>query len=99
MSDDAPKSALELAMERLRQKDREAGIEERPLSDRQREAIAEIRSLHKARIAELEILTGSERAKATTHEELAAVEERLRMERDRLDGERDRKIEAVRKDA
>jgi len=30
MSDDDPKSAFELAMERLRQKDKEASIDDRP---------------------------------------------------------------------
>ena len=35
MPTDGPKSAYELAMERLRQKDREAGVEERPLTDQQ----------------------------------------------------------------
>jgi len=33
MSDDGPKSAFELAMERLRQKDKEASIDDRPLTD------------------------------------------------------------------
>ena len=45
MSDDKPlKSAYELAMERLRAKDREAGIEESaPLTPEQKQAIAELR--------------------------------------------------------
>jgi hypothetical protein len=96
VSDDAPKSAFELAMERLRRKDQEEGIEERPLTDDQRARIAETRSLYQARIAELEILAGSDRAKATTHEELDAIEERYRSERERLGQERDRKIEEIR---
>ena len=33
---DAPKSALELVMERLRKKDAEAGVTETPLTDAQR---------------------------------------------------------------
>ena len=41
MSDDGPKSAFELAMERLRQKDTEARIDDRPLTDEQKAAIAE----------------------------------------------------------
>jgi len=36
MSDDRPKSAFELAMERLRQKDKEATIDDRPLTDERR---------------------------------------------------------------
>ena len=43
MSDDAPKSAFDLAMQRLRQKDKEADVEARPLTDAQKAAIAEIR--------------------------------------------------------
>ena len=37
--DDAPKSAYELAMERLKARDREEGVEEHPLTDDQREQI------------------------------------------------------------
>ena len=36
MTDQPPKSAYELAMERLRKRDRDQGIEERPLSEEQR---------------------------------------------------------------
>ena len=42
MSDDAPKSALDLVMERLRKKDAEAGVSETPLTDAQRAALDEI---------------------------------------------------------
>ena len=48
MPSDGPKSAYELAMERLRQKDREAGVEERPLTDQQKAAIAEARQVYQA---------------------------------------------------
>ena len=40
MADEGPKSAYELAMERLRQKDKEASIDERPLTNEQKAAIA-----------------------------------------------------------
>ena len=43
---DAPKSALELVMERLRKKDAETGVTETTLTDEQRAAIAEARSVH-----------------------------------------------------
>ena len=52
MNDDAPKSALDLVLERLRKKDAEAGIAEKPLTDEQRTAIAEARSMYEARVAE-----------------------------------------------
>jgi hypothetical protein len=51
------KSAYELAMERLRAEDREAGVEEaKPLTPRQKQKIAELRQNTKAKLAELEIL-------------------------------------------
>jgi len=34
MASEGPKSAYELAMERLRQKDKEASVEERPLTEK-----------------------------------------------------------------
>ena len=42
--DDAPKSAWELALERLKKKDREEGVEERALTEEQR-AILESRGV------------------------------------------------------
>jgi len=51
-----PKSAYELAMERLTAQDREAGIETRSLSGDQKTRIAELRQIAKANLAELEIL-------------------------------------------
>jgi hypothetical protein len=53
MSDDgSPKSSFELAMERLRKKDAEEGITTRPMTDQQKSAIAEVRSLYDSKIAE-----------------------------------------------
>ena len=49
--DEAPKSSYELAMERLRKKDREAGVEERPVSDEQKAQLAEVRKLYEAKLA------------------------------------------------
>ncbi len=100
MSDDgAPKSALEIAMARLRQKDREAGIEERFVSDEQRAEMAEIRKVYDARLAEREILHQSERRKARDPEGLEKLEEDYRRDRERLQSERERKLEAVRQRA
>jgi len=51
------KSAYELAMERLRAEDREAGIEQAaPLTAAQKKKIAELRRNARAKLAELEIL-------------------------------------------
>ena len=47
MSDEAPKSAYELAMERLRKKDAEQGITTAPLTDAQKAAIDTSKQLTK----------------------------------------------------
>lgn len=98
MSDDeAPKSAYELAMARLRQQDKDAGVEEKPVSDEQRAKIAEIRKLYEARLAEREILHKSElRRTGGEPEAVETLEEQYRRDRERLSSERDRKIEEVR---
>jgi hypothetical protein len=47
MGDDTGlKSSFELAMERLRKKDEDAGIERQPVTDAQKAAIAEIRNFY-----------------------------------------------------
>jgi hypothetical protein len=61
MGDDAPKSAFELAMERLARRDREQGVEQRAVTDGQRSELAEVRKVYEARLAEREILYVSER--------------------------------------
>ena len=95
MPSDGPKSAYELAMERLRQKDREAGVEERPLTDQQKAAIAEARQVYQARMAEREILHRDAMRKAQSQEEVEKLESELARDRDRLAGDRDRKIAEI----
>ena len=56
MSDDTPKSALELAMARLKKQDADAGVVEHKLTDAQKAAIAEARSVYEARVAERQIM-------------------------------------------
>ena len=96
MAGDGPKSAYELAMERLRQKDKEASVEDRPLSDDQKAAIAEARQFHTAKIAELDILHRSALAGAGSHEEAERLNENLRRDKERLANDRDRKIAQIR---
>jgi len=95
MPSDGPKSAYELAMERLRQKDREAGVEERPLTDQQKAAIAEARQVYQARMAEREILHRDAMRKAQSQEEVEKLESELARDRDRLAGDRGRKIAEI----
>lgn len=97
MPDDAPKSSFELAMERLRKKDREAGVEERSLTAEQRAAIADVRKVYEAKLAEREILYQSSLRKARDPEAAAALEEEYRRDRERINAERDRKVEEARR--
>lgn len=94
--DDAPKTAYELILERLKKKDREEGVEERPLTDEQRARIAEVRKVYEARLAEREILYQSSRRRARDPEELERLDEEYRRDRERTTSERDRKIEDAR---
>ncbi len=96
MSHDAPKSALELAMERLRKKDAEAGIQETPLTDAQRAAIAEARNLYEARVAERKIMHQSAMATTFDPAERAEREAELRRDLERFESERDAKIRRIR---
>jgi len=96
MSDDAPKSALELAMERLKRKDAEEGTVERPLSEEQRSAIAELRRIAEAKLAEREILHRSTLARVGDPEAYAALEEEYRRDRERIVADREARIEAIR---
>jgi len=96
--DEAPKSAYEIILERLKQQDREAGVEDKPLSGEQRERIAELRKVYEARLAEREILHHSSLRKALHDPEAAEkLEEEYRRDRERIGSERDRKIAEVRK--
>jgi len=96
MSDDAPKSAYELAMERLRKKDAEAGIEQKPLTDAQRTAISEIRNFYDAKLAETELLHQGKMRVLMETEAREVAEQEYRRDRERLNDERDRKIEKAR---
>jgi hypothetical protein len=96
MSDQAPKSALELAMERLRKKDAEAGIVDRPLTDEQKAAIADARNFCEAKLAELRILHQSKLARTIEPEARALLEEEYRRDAQRLADERDRRIARIR---
>lgn len=96
MPDDEPKTAYELILERLKKKDREQGVEERPLSGDQRARIAEVRKVCEARLAEREIMFNGARRKAADPEALATLEEEYRRDRERIHSERDRKIEQIR---
>jgi hypothetical protein len=97
MSDDKPlKSAVELALERLKQKDAESGVEARPLTDAQKAAIAEARNFCEAKLAEAEVLHQSKLKTTVDPEQREALLQDYRRDRERLTSERDRKIERIR---
>jgi hypothetical protein len=96
MSDESPKSALELAMERLRRQDVEAGIVEKTLTADQKAGIAEVRQVYSAKVAQEEILFKSKLATTRDPEERMKLEEGYRRDLQRLSEDRDRKIEKLR---
>jgi hypothetical protein len=95
-NDDAPKTAYELAMERLRRKDREEGVVERPLTDAQKAAITEARKVYEAKVAEREILHRDALRKARSQEEVAKLNDQLAQDCERFARDRDRKVTAIR---
>ena len=98
MSDEAPKSALEIAMQRLKKQDADAGVVEHKLTDEQKAAIAEARSVHEARVAELQILHRSKQLTAVDPVEIERIEQEYRRDLERLASDRDSKIRKIRKD-
>jgi hypothetical protein len=97
MGDEAPKTAFELAMERLRKKDKDEGVEERRLTEEQRAAIADIKKVYEARLAEREILHRSKLAQTADPEARTALEDDYRRDRERITSDRDRKLEEARR--
>lgn len=93
------KSSFELAMERLRKKDADEGVTATPLTDEQRAAIAEVKSLYDAKIAEQDILQQSamKNMLGADPAEVEEISRRFRRERERLASERDGKVEAIRR--
>ena len=98
MTDDAaPKSAYELAMERLRKKDAEAGVERQPVTDAQKAAVAEVRNFYEAKLAELDVMHQSKMRASVDPSARDTLEQEFRRERERLTSERDAKVEKARR--
>ena len=101
------KSAYELAMQRLRQKDREAGVEEdAPLTAGQKAEIARLRQEAKAKLAEIEILHRDalqEAARSAASgtggkpDDLVKIEERHRIDRERIESRLESAVAKVKK--
>ena len=93
---DQPRSALDIVMERLRRKDAEAGVEEVQLTDEQRAAITEARSIYDARVAERRIMHQSAIATVFDPAEREQLEELLRRDLGRFESDREAKIKRIR---
>ncbi len=96
--DDAPKSALEIAMARLKQKDAERGETEQPLTADQKARIADVRQATQAKLAQENILFQSSLAKTWDPEARARLEAEHRMDLQRIQEEEERKIKKIRTD-
>jgi hypothetical protein len=100
MSDDSntgePKSAYEIAMERLRRADAAAGVEEREVSKEQKAEIAEIKRVYAAKAAEAEILFKSKLMTVFDPEERAKIEMAHRRDLERIKEDQERKLSKLR---
>ena len=86
-------------MERLRKKDAEAGVVEQKLTDAQKAAIAEARSIYEAKVAERQILHRQKQLMAADPQELARLDEEYRRDLDRFATDRDGKIRKIRQES
>jgi hypothetical protein len=93
---ESPKSAFELAMERLKAEDRVTGHTDVPLDDVAKEKIAESRRLYGSRLAEREILFQDALKRANDPEARRTLEAEYRMDRSRIEADRERAIEKIR---
>ena len=75
--DDAPKSAVELAMARFKKQDAEQGVSERSLTDDQKNEIADVRKTYGAKLAQEEILFKSKTQGHIDPESRRTLEEQL----------------------
>jgi hypothetical protein len=94
--DDAPKSALEIAMARLRQKDAERGEQASPLTDEQKARIADVRQAAQAKLAQEDILYQASLAKTWDPEARAKLDAEHRLDVQRINDEAERKVEKIR---
>lgn len=86
------KSAFELAMERLEKEDPTVN---KPLTDEQRQQLADIDQRYDAKVAEREVFLQGQLAKVRG-EEAEQIQQQLRLERERLNEEREAKKDKVR---
>ncbi len=88
------KSRMDLLMERLAKEDADGGAVQ-ALTDAQRVAITEIKSVFESKVAELDILNQSKLAGVWDPEARELLQGELRREKERLASDRDAKIAKV----
>ena len=94
--DDAPKSALEIAMARLRQQDADRGEHTAALTAEQKARIAEVRQTAQAKLAQEDILYKSALATTWDPEARAKLDAGHQMDVRRIHEEADRKVSKIR---
>jgi hypothetical protein len=97
MTDTPPKSSYELAMERLRKKDAEGGVSSRPLTDEQKAALADVRKVYEAKIAQEDVLHQSAVRAVIDPADRDALDAAFRRDVERLSSERDARLEKIRR--
>lgn len=83
-------------MERLRQKDADTGVVEKPVTDERKAAIAEARSLHASKIAELQILHRAKIGGVRDPADREKADVDYRRELQRLNEDLERKVGRIR---
>jgi hypothetical protein len=96
MSDQSPRSAFEIATDRLREKDAQDGVEYQPRTEEQKVAITEVRSVYDAKLAQADVMHRSAVAGIFDPAARAALDEEYQRDRERLVSERDAKIDRIR---
>jgi hypothetical protein len=96
-SDEAPKSALELAMARLKKQDGERGEHAAPLTDEQKARIAEVRQAAQAKLAQEDILYKASLGRTFEAEARAKLEAEHRLDVQRINDDAERKVEKIRR--
>jgi hypothetical protein len=96
MTDEEPKSAVELAMARFKKQDTDEGVIDRQLTDAQKNEIAEVRKLYAAKLAQEEILFRAKMQGLMDSETRQDYHDNYRRDVERINHERDKKIEKIR---
>jgi hypothetical protein len=91
-----PRTAVEIAMDRLKRRDAESGVVDEPPSEEQKAALAEARNVHAAKAAELEILHRSKMVAAVDPTDRQRLEAEYRDELRRLHEDLERKVVKIR---